>query len=262
MQQVHDIYNYRRFLKIETHFTPQQPTTQTPGRTPEPPNIDRLIKQNDTGTLPNTLRTERAIRLQQIDERYYTVPDTPEPTRLALMWNNLGLKQLENGDLPRAFRNLQQAIQYNPALPMPHNNLGILYLELGDLQQARHHLDIAIDLQPSMDTPYGNLGLAWMEAGHYELARWYLQQAHHLAPNDPFHHNNLGIFYLETGNLENALYHLTMAVELDDSNPIHYSNRGMIYDAIGEPALANLDYGYAVQLAEAQFQAELDLQNT
>ena len=118
-------------------------------------------------------RAERALRLQQITERGYPVSNTP-----ALLWNNLGLKQLESVELPRAFRNFMQAIAEDPTLAVAHNNMGLLYLEIGDLQQAIGHFDLALHLTPEMDVIYSNRGLAFDGSRSIPPGIAGLQQSH------------------------------------------------------------------------------------
>ena len=256
MQSIYDNYNYRRFLKHEGQPRPVQLHPQTDleqtGRNPTA-NITRLASPQRSRTLLKSARAERALQLQQITE-----PTHPEFKPSALMWNDMGLRQLENGDLPRAFRNFQQAIIEDSSLSIAYNNMGLLYLEIGDLEQAKRHLDIAVALQPSMDAPRSNRGLAWMEAGHYQLAQWDFEEAIRLAPDDPLHHNNIGVLYLELGETKDAMAHLERAIQLNPRNPMHYSNRGMIHEAAGNPARANEDYIHAAQMAELQFQADMD----
>ena len=260
MTTVHDTYSYQRFIKTEEYPPPAQSEPLTSDEQPPPSNpgaINRLTSQQRNQLLLKATRAERALRLQQTTERHH-----PEIKQSALVWNNLGIRQLESGDMPRAFRNFQEAIAQDPSLSIAYNNTGVLYLEIGDLEQARHYLDIAIALQPYIDVPYSNRGLAWTEAGHYELAQWDFENAVRLSPNDPLHHNNLGILYLELGELENALAHLEKAIELDPRNPMHYGNRGMIHEAAANIARANEDYLHAGQLAEALFQEELSRTQT
>ena len=113
MTTVHDTYSYQRFIKTEEYPPPAQSEPLTSDEQPPPSNpgaINRLTSQQRNQLLLKATRAERALRLQQTTERHH-----PEIKQSALVWNNLGIRQLESGDMPRAFRNFQEAIAQDPS---------------------------------------------------------------------------------------------------------------------------------------------------
>ena len=203
-------------------------------------------------------KAERPLYLQvQLQEH------PAETGNAALHLNNLGVKQLQDGDFAAAFRSLLDAIDQDDAPALPYNNIGLMYLEIGDLERAIQHFNTAILIREDLDLAYGNRGLALLELGNYPASYQDLTTAWSLNPRHPMHHNNLGLLCLELNHPRQALQYFDQAIRLAEvmhlEDPIYYNNRGIAHDLIGEPAQANTDFLKAAQLASHRLEIETSL---
>ena len=230
------------------------------GRKPTVEDMERLY--------PVLAKAERALCLQT-EIREYEQGDNSTALRL----NNLGLRQLDSGDVQGAFRSLMDALDHDhdhdPGLALAHNNLGLLYLEIGDPSRAIDCLRHATDIQEDLDAAYGNMGLAYMELGYRQSQRASYQQhsyenlkkALDIDPGEPMHHNNLGILFLELGDPRTGLECFEKAVETaaarKQENPMYYQNRGIAHEASGNWESANLDFRRASSLADTQMEENM-----
>ncbi len=263
MRRMHEAYNYRRLLHIH-----KVPGTVPPHAFAKPKStagitggFDRLLS-----TWSRMTDDEREKRLLQMGKAERVLQYLPTTTRryyvdgdgIALRRNELGLKYLEMGDIPKAFRNFTEAIAQDPELGIAYNNVGMLYLEIGDLERAEHHFAEALRINEELDIAHGNLGLVRTEKGEYEAAHQSFEAAIHLDPLDPLHQNNMGILLLELGLPVDAMEFFTQAIDLDPGNPVFWNNRGLALNEIGRPSDANHDFERAIKLEEEQFQQLTD----
>ena len=255
MQEVHD-YNYRRL----PGFAGEQ---QSLGSTPEwkPPDDwadwERRLQEFQMG--PED-RDRMLLRLAKLERALRVHPTTTRITTgegIALERNDLSLKYLDMGDMPRAFRQLQGAVGKAPYLAFLSNNMGAMYLEIGDLERAGYYLNQAIQHQEDLDTAYGNRALMHIEQGKYLDAYHDLATAIRLAPGDPAHHNNMGVLFLEAGFPETALLCFMSALERGAGNPMYPSNLGFAYREMGNRTEATRHFRDADRMEAEQFEAAL-----
>ena len=173
MQRVHEAYNYRRLAPRPPG--PPRGLCAAIHREPVKINADlghaldalrRATEEQREKRLLQLGKAERALRYLPAETRHYAVGGNA----LALRRNELGLKYLEMGDLPRAFRSFTEAIAQDPGLELAYNNIGMLYLEIGDLERAEHHFAQALQINEGLDIAHGNYGLVKTEKGEYEAA--------------------------------------------------------------------------------------------
>ena len=233
--------------RVPARFHTDPDTRQLVGsRTFTPDERERMLLK--------MVKAERGLYLEQPTRREYEIV----ADRVALRRNELGMKYLESGDYPKAFRNFAEAIAREPNLALAHNNLGLLYLEIGDLERARYYLTKAIELEPGLDIAYGNRALMFVEQGEYLDAYDDLEKAIELDPDEPLHRGSAGVLFLETGHAESALDCFEQAIELDPHNAMHYHNRGIAYEELGCEEEARADFMQAIELEEAEFEAGME----
>ena len=72
-----------------------------------------------------------------------------------VIFNELGLAYLKQGNYPEAIRSFTQALTKIPRDAESHHNLAIAYYRLKDLQKAREHFLAALKIDPAnTDTRY------------------------------------------------------------------------------------------------------------
>ena len=210
------------------------------------------------------------IRNLDQEERRYTPVQLPQAERgllllehgaaadtMALQANDRGVKNVEQGNLVRAFRKFREALDLNPHLHLVHNNIGLLYLEIGDHEQAERHFNKAIASDSNLDATYSNRALLWIELEEYDAACEDLERALALDPEEPMHYHNLGVLFLELGDPESVLECLDTAIELDPDNPMHHHNRGMAQKQIRNLAQDNREFDRTIELADRERFREL-----
>jgi tetratricopeptide (TPR) repeat protein len=95
---------------------------------------------------------------------------------------NLGMQEIEKGDLNASREAFRAALSFWPDFPQARTNLGGVLLELGDVKGALGQLRAAIDLKPDEARAYYNLSLALSKDGDREGAKSALEHARQLDP--------------------------------------------------------------------------------
>jgi tetratricopeptide (TPR) repeat protein len=105
-----------------------------------------------------------------------------------------------------------------------HNDVALGYLELGQLDRAVRHLEVAIQLNPQFAVARYNLGTALEAAGRTHDAAQRYREALDISPMYAAAHNALGRVLLITGDIENASQHLQLAFRLSPYDPETHLN--------------------------------------
>ena len=113
----------------------------------------RLAKQGDY--------TEAIALLSQLIDRH---------PQNAVDYNNRGLIYFQSGELQKALRDYNTALQLNPNLASAYNNRANYYAACGELAAAITDYDRAIDLNPSHVRAWINRGITLRDLGQYEEA--------------------------------------------------------------------------------------------
>lgn len=118
-------------------------------------------------------------------------------------WYNLGLdlEEVEPARAPDAYR---RAIALDPDNADAHVNLGRLYQIVGDLRRAKRHYQLALDAVADHELAYYNLGTVFDELDEYDMALDYYRRA---AGIPDAHYNLARIFGLRGDELA-SLRHL------------------------------------------------------
>ncbi len=97
---------------------------------------------------------------------------------------NLGIINLEQGQLGKALDNFTLSLKSNPRHVEAHYNLANLYYDAGDLQLARLHYEAAAQIEPGFSLVYFNLSLAYHKLGDVVAASTVLDRYRQLEPED------------------------------------------------------------------------------
>lgn len=122
---------------------------------------------------------------------------------------NLGAWELAQGDLERAERYLNRAVEEDPAAVAPRANLGLVAYRRGNLKEAVEQLHEASYLDPMNPTLANDLGALLCAAGQPMVAARALSRAALLAPNSPEVELNRGCIRMGLGRYEDALESFT-----------------------------------------------------
>ena len=99
-------------------------------------------------------------------------------------WCNLGVAQLERGDVEPAIHNLLLSARINPAYAKTQLNLGVAFGFKQRLPEAAQALEAALAINPKLWLAHANLGTIYWRMGRLDLAIEHLQGALKLNPRD------------------------------------------------------------------------------
>ncbi|HEX3249901.1 MAG TPA: tetratricopeptide repeat protein [Pyrinomonadaceae bacterium] len=107
-----------------------------------------------------------------------------EGDNVAEAYCNLGILNLERGQLAAALDNFTLSLKNDPRHVEAHYNLANLYYDAGDLQLAKLHYEAAAAIEPGFSLVYFNLSLVYHKLGELEAASATLEKYRQLEPED------------------------------------------------------------------------------
>lgn len=150
----------------------------------------------------------------------------------------------------------------SPGAAEPRYNLGIAQLDEGDLAGAAEQLDAALRLRPEpvlAAAALNDLGRIAERAGRSDVALEYFRRAVGAFPDSAAARANLGGALAERGRLEEALPHLATAARLRPQEPATRLNLALVLLDLGRRTDALAELAEAARLApgDAEIQARL-----
>ena len=103
---------------------------------------------------------------------------------LADAYCNLGIIELDRGNMVGALENFAQSLKNDPRHVEAHYNLANLYYDAGDFPLARLHYEAAIQIEPNFSLVFYNLALVYHRLNNVEGARRSLNRYKDLEPGD------------------------------------------------------------------------------
>ncbi len=157
----------------------------------------------------------------------------------------LGLAALNQGEYPRAKREISRAIEAAPDIAHYYNHLGLVYLQEQDYKKAKKLYEKAIALDERYSDAYNNLGVLYIKTGNFEKAKEALQ----VAADDPMYpyphyiQTNFGIIMRLQKRYEEAEKYFNNALRLKGTHCEAYKELGILYDEqnLHEKAARNYD---------------------
>ena len=107
-----------------------------------------------------------------------------EGDNVAEAYCNLGILNLERGQLAAALDNFTLSLKNDPRHVEAHYNLANIYYDAGDLQLARLHYEAAAQIESGFSLVYFNLSLVYHKLGDLEAASATLEKYRQLEPED------------------------------------------------------------------------------
>ena len=107
-----------------------------------------------------------------------------EGDNVAEAYCNLGILNLERGELGAALDNFTLSLKNDPRHVEAHYNLANLYYDAGDLQLAKLHYEAAAQIESGFSLVYFNLSLVYHKLGDLEAASATLEKYRQLEPED------------------------------------------------------------------------------
>jgi tetratricopeptide (TPR) repeat protein len=107
-----------------------------------------------------------------------------EGDNIAEAYCNLGIIELDRGQMTGALDNFTQSLKNDPRHVEAHYNLANLYYDAGDFPLARLHYEAAIQIEPNFSLVYYNLALVYHRLNNVAGARQALNKYKDLEPGD------------------------------------------------------------------------------
>src|SRR5205085_3745371 len=107
-----------------------------------------------------------------------------EGDNIAEAYCNLGIINLERGQLSQALDNFTLSLKNDPRHVEAHYNLANLYYDAGDLQLAKLHYEAAAQIEPGFSLVYFNLSLVYHKLGDLNPASSTLEMYRQLEPEN------------------------------------------------------------------------------
>src|ERR1041385_5816748 len=97
---------------------------------------------------------------------------------------NLGIINLDRGELGKALDNFTLALKHEPRHVEAHYNLGNLYYDAGELSLAKLHYEAAAQIESGFSLVHFNLSLVYHRLGDVTAALTALERYKQLVPDD------------------------------------------------------------------------------
>jgi len=128
--------------------------------------------------------------------------------------DNLGIALREQGRLPEAIDQYEQALRLRPDDAQTRYNLGIALLPLGRTQEAIELWEQALQIKPDLAEAHYNLGNAMFQTGKVPEAIHHYEQALLIKPDLAEAHYNLAVVLEQAGQLQQAIQHYQQALQI------------------------------------------------
>ena len=142
----------------------------------DPPRLARLLTPFEEALLLHEQGDTKAA------EHYQEA--ITEGDNVAEAYCNLGILNLERGQLSSALDNFTLSLKNDPRHVEAHYNLANLYYDAGDLQLAKLHYEAAAQIEPGFSLVYFNLSLVYHKLGDLSAASATLEKYRQLEPED------------------------------------------------------------------------------
>ncbi len=155
---------------------------------------------------------------------------------------------LEAGRWPQAESLYRELIAESPGLARAHYNLGLVLEEMGRFGEAEQALRRATETAPEKAIPHNGLGEFLYRRGRPGEAAQCFHRAEALAPDNALHPCNLAAALNALGRHREAVRAALRAIRLQSDLPEAHNNHGIARAALGERALAEQAFRYALGL--------------
>jgi tetratricopeptide (TPR) repeat protein len=186
-------------------------------------------------------------------------PTPPTPHVNGLDTYVAGAEAYRDGDDDKAQTLLQQAVDENPNLIMPHQLLGDLYRKQQNYRLAVEQYQAFVHLDPYSFKGHYDMAVTYQFLHELGSAAEAYLQALMLSPRDLNSNMNLGLVYLAMGKTDDAVKQLEIAVGIDPLSAAAQCNLGVALETAGQLGKAELAYQRATELDPALTVAMIDL---
>ncbi|HEV3272925.1 MAG TPA: tetratricopeptide repeat protein [Candidatus Methylacidiphilales bacterium] len=174
---------------------------------------------------------------------------------------NLGVALVQKGRVDDAIAEYQKAIGINRNYAEAHNNLGIVLAQKGRVDEAIAEYQKSLAIKPD-NAPAGyNLGNAFAQKERMDDAIAAYQKAIEINPNFADAYNNLGTAFMQTARMEQGIEEYQKALKINPDFPLAHDNLGRAFFKMGRLDEAIAEFQEALRLKPDYTEAQNDLAN-
>ena len=200
------------------------------------------------------------LQTGQVDEAIKELETAVKLKTDSAIYGNLGVAMLTKGDVDKATRYFNGAIQIDPANAEAHYNLGNTFLAQDLPAKAVGEYEMAIRAKPNYAKAYSNLGVAFTQMGQTDRAIEGFHRAVELDPNNIEAHFNLAMTIAGKGLIDEAVEHLHKVVELVPQNTTAHCRLAEMLLLQGKIEQATAEYEQALKIDPADKNARVGLE--
>ena len=175
----------------------------------------------------------------------YTLPRNPGAW---LAHNNLGQIRLQEGRVPEAVSECEEAVRLKPAFAPAHSNLGLALAQAGRVPEAIAQDEAALRLDPALAGTQLNLARALMADGRLPEALDCYEAGLRLDPDNAEAHSDFGLALARAERLTEAVEEYRTALRLNPDLPEAHNNLGNALARSGQLEEAILEFKTALRL--------------
>jgi tetratricopeptide (TPR) repeat protein len=176
------------------------------------------------------------------------------------IYANLGMAMSTKGDVDKATKYFNRAIQIDPANAEAHYNLGNTFLAQDLLVKAVGEYEMAIKAKPNYAGAYGNLGVAFAQMGQTDRAIEGFRRAVELDPNNIEAHFNLAMAIAGKGLIDEAVEHMRKVIEFVPQNATAHCRLAEMLLLQGKVEQATAEYEQVLKIDPADENAKVGLE--
>jgi len=174
------------------------------------------------------------------------------------VWSRLGAAYIDNGDVERGLRCLQEAVTIDVDHLASRQILARTLLTKNDGAGARQQAEEWVRLEPTSAAARQALGRSFTQLGMWREAIAQYRLVVDVQPDNAFAHNNLGYAALQLGNTTLAVTHLERILSLQPQQGYMLNNLGVAYERQGRAGEAHAAFARAAELSPKYAQAALN----
>jgi Flp pilus assembly protein TadD len=153
---------------------------------------------------------------------------------LAHYYNNLAMRDLEQGRLASALQTMGTALELDPGYATNWSNAGVLYLHNGDEAAAERAYAKALALEPANTSALANMVNLAQRRGDHDREAEFRQRLERQQRTDPVYHFLQAVEYERAGDYLHAIEHYQRAIRLHDGEPRFYAALAHAYVLVGD----------------------------
>ena len=128
----------------------------------------------------------------------------------------------QKGDITRALKDYNTALELAPENPDAFYNRGRLYAEVGNYRAALRDFDQSVRYSPDEKDVYNERGLSWAAVNEHDKAFADFEKALSLDPNYGFAITNRGFSHRATGNYAAALSDWDKGIQIGGAEEVRW----------------------------------------